>query len=129
MAQAHAVLLNIILLEVQRAHPKCRVFKRTVGSYRQVSQPEVIVSVGVDGACDIYGFVPGSPAVPFEIEVKVGHDRIRPRQVDYHRMLASLGVPMMIAHSPTTADFKPTAQRVVDWVATLPQAPNGRPSN
>ncbi len=126
MAQPHAVLLNNILLEIQRAQPNVRAFKRVVGKFRHISQPEIVVSVGVEGACDIFGYLPGTPAVPFEIEVKVAGDKASPAQLNYHRMLGILGVPLLVAHAKYPTDFATTAQQAAAWVASLTAVSNVR---
>ena len=99
MANLHSELCNRVIKTVQGALGNdVRIFKRHMGlAFTERGQP---MKLGVPGQCDLWGYVSSRPrAVPFEIEVKVGRDRVRPEQGAWHAVLEHLGVPVMVLHA------------------------------
>lgn len=114
----HTDLCNLLLREVQMAHPGVRIFKRIVTmAYAADGTP---LRIGIPGQCDVYGYIRHRPrAVPFEIEVKVGRDRVRGDQPSWHTLLADLGVPFMVLHADDKRDFKRACADAVQWIGGL----------
>lgn len=116
MAQVHSIAVNAIIIGVQRAVPDARVFKRIVGTLRALDDPSRIVRVGERGQCDLYGFVRGRPrAIPFEIEVKVGKDRLREDQCAWAESCRHMGIPYLMVR----ADKREDIHRAVDDAAAF----------
>lgn len=116
MAQVHSIAVNAIVVGVQRAVPDARVFKRVVGTLRAIDDPSRTVRVGERGQCDLYGFVRGRPrAVPFEIEVKVGNDRLRDEQCAWAEVCRYMGIPYLMVR----ADQREDIPRAVDDAAAF----------
>lgn len=114
----HTDLCNLLLREVQMAHPAVRIFKRSVGmAFTANGLP---VRFGLAGQCDVYGYIRHRPrAIPFEIEVKVGRDSVRADQALWHTLLADLGVPFMVLHATDKRDFKRACADAVQWIGGL----------
>lgn len=120
MAQVHSHAVNAIIIGVQRAVPDARVFKRIVGTLRAADDPTRVVRVGERGQCDLYGFVRGRPrAVPFEIEVKVGKDRLRPEQNSWAEMCRHMGIPYLMVHAGKREDIPRAVDDAADFIRGL----------
>lgn len=114
----HTDLCNLLLREVQKAHPRVRIFKRSVGM--AFTAGGVPIRFGLAGQCDVYGYIKARPrAVPFEIEVKVGRDRVREDQALWHSLLEDLGVPLLVLHADDKRDFKRACADAVHWLGGL----------
>ncbi len=123
MANLHSELCNRVIKTVQGALGNdVRIFKRHMGlAFTERGQP---MKLGVPGQCDLWGYVSSRPrAVPFEIEVKVGRDRVRPEQGAWHAVLEHLGVPVMVLHAANEEAFREAAQDAAAWVTGLKTAP------
>lgn len=122
MAQVHSHAVNAIIVGVQRAVPDARVFKRVVGAFRAIESPERIVAVGDKGQADLWGFVRGRPrAVPFEIEVKVGKDRLRAEQEAWAALCSHMGVPYLMVRASGKDDIPQAVRAAADFVRGLLQ--------
>lgn len=118
--QPHAVLMDRIRLEIQRVNPNARVWPRVTGAFRPMTGQGVI-RVGIEGACDLHGYIPanGRPAIPFELEVKWAGDALRPRQEVWSDLMWKLGVPVKTITAKTEDAIPAAAAEAAEWVRAL----------
>lgn len=116
-------LANKVIIAVQQTCPRARIFRRVVAKVHPIGQPDIVMSVGIEGQSDLYGFTqsrhPGAPAVPFEIELKVGKDRESAAQVNWRELCRILGVPHLVLAAPDKTDFSPAVTSAVAFVKNL----------
>jgi len=113
------VLGNKVIMEVQREVPSARIFRRVVAVVHPVGQPDITMRVGIEGQADLYGFVTGRPAVPFEIELKVGKDRERPGQSAWKCLCSKMGIPHLALHAKDKNNFSGAVADAVAFVKSL----------
>lgn len=112
--------MDRIRLEIQRANPGVRVWPRVTGAFRPMTGKGVI-RVGIEGACDLHGYIPakGRPAIPFELEVKWAGDSLRPSQEVWSDLMWKLGVPVKTITAKTEDAIPAAAAEAAEWVRAL----------
>ena len=114
MANAHTTLVNKIVQHIGKV-PNARAFKRIAGAL--TTQSGGIVHPALKGQPDIYGFVATDHgAAHFEIECKVGRDRMRPEQFAWRKLCQDLKVPHVVAHAENIERCTEVANHVAKWV-------------
>ena len=95
MKKSHSKLVSEILLDLQ-SNFEGRFFERNIGKVKMANGRWL--SFGIPGQADIYGFVLIRVAddvmlpVAFECEVKVGSDKLRPKQVAWRDICRAYNV-------------------------------------
>lgn len=116
MTQAHSLVVNGILHYINVKSPHNVVaFKRVVGSFiptravvrilKKQSLSFERIKVGITGQSDIYGIITLNLLgmdfpVHFEIEVKVGKDRLKLAQKDWLKSCSHRKIPHCVASCP-----------------------------
>lgn len=118
MANAHSTLVNKIVQAIGKQAPNARAFKRIAGVLTAPSG--ATVNPSIKGQADIYGFIKTAHgAVHFEIECKVGRDRMRPEQFSWRKLCQDLNVPHVVAHAENIERCTEVANHVANWVAGI----------
>ena len=91
----HSQLKRIILIRYG-SDPRCRIFNCPTGVY--YTDTGIPVKVGVKGQADILGI--RCDGIFLAIEVKAGHDRLRPEQQSYRDMVLKFGGRWVEARTP-----------------------------
>jgi hypothetical protein len=109
----HTIFCNKIVEQVSTL-PKARVFKRVAGHL--LTPQGTPVRATLQGQADLYGF---HGRTHFEVEVKVGRDKLKPGQEEWGAMCEKLGVPYITVHAKDFRVFDERARDVKAWVASL----------
>ncbi len=105
----HSDFMDELLLQVSKRQLSVKLYKRHVGKFMSVGQRRV-VSIGVKGQCDLYGYVifKKKPAQAIEIEIKASKsDKLRPEQIVWRDLCLKRNV-----HWYESRDIEIT----IDWI-------------
>lgn len=122
MSTAHTALANHVRLEVQRLNRDARIFPRIIGSFRPINRDFPIYEFGPDGSGDLWGFLPGG--IHFEIECKVGKDKLKRGQPDWQNLCAALRIPYLVCHAKSVELIPAAARQAAQWVKQLSEQGN-----
>lgn len=102
MKTKHTLFIEDFLVAAGRRPMLGRFWKRNTGRARMMKKPEKIISYGFKGSADIEGLLNDGHGKHVEIEIKIGKDDQRPRQINFEAMIKQYnGVYILV--------------RVVDW--------------
>lgn len=95
MANAHSDLVNTMLLQLSKI-PGCRCWKNATGAYQ--TDDGSWIKYGIEGSADITGIIlMGRFGIRLEIECKTGSGKQREAQINYEKMIKSLGGIYIVA--------------------------------
>lgn len=125
MTTAHGALVKLVMREVG-AIPDTLIFKRFSGNLW--TREGAMVQSSVPGQCDLWGvhsmgepFGGGVFPVHFEIEAKVGDDRLNEHQRAWRMVCLSMEIPHHVAHAKSTdrAELERVAKEAASWINSL----------
>lgn len=124
MAQTHTDLVSAVMLAVTRAVPGAVVFRVETGSTlhrcHNCGSPAPVRKYGIVGSADVRGYLPGGHG--FEVECKVGRDRLRRDQENWRSMCTRLGVVWVLARAQGPEDIMTAAKDAANEVRRLCQS-------
>lgn len=81
----HSDFMDRLLLEITKNKFPIKLYKRHIGKFKPLYSGRV-VSIGLKGQCDLYGFliIKNKPAQCIEIEIKANkQDKLRQEQIQW----------------------------------------------
>ena len=119
MATTHTDLVNAVMLAVTQAIPGAVAFRVETGSTfhrcARCGTPAPTRRYGIVGSCDVRGYLPNGRG--FEIECKVGTDRLRQDQRNWRDMCARIGVVWFEARAHGADEVFHAARLAAEYVS------------
>lgn len=117
VAMSETDLVKLFSYEAVRRDPSLRIFRRNIVAARTAAG--TFVRAGIKGQADVYGFLSGSPAVPFELEAKAHAGRPTEEQIAWANFCRRMGIPHLFLRAHKGERPTATVNRWIDELQTL----------